>query len=187
MITGKILKGGVVTLRQIEYNDCTPAYVNWLNDPEVNQYLETRWIVQTPATIKEFVKSQRENNHSILFAIILNADDRHIGNIKIGPINSHHHNADISYFIGDKNMWNKGIATECINLVSGFGFSEFNLNRIEAGTYAKAIGSWKALEKNGFIREGVFRKKVLCGNDYIDAYRYGLLASEYRPLDKLIK
>ena len=117
-----------------------------------------------------------------MFAIILNSINRHIGNIKIGPINSHHHHADISYFIGEKEFWNKGIATECINLVSGFGLSELNLHRVEAGTYATAIGSWKALEKNGFTREGVFRKQVKSGDDYVDVYRYGLLNFEYKLL-----
>ena len=148
----------------------------------MTQYLETRWSEQTLDTIKDFVKYQRENNHSILFAIRLTSTDRHIGNIKIGPINVHHNHADISYFIGDKTLWNQGIATEAINLISGFGFYEFKLHRVEAGAYAKAVGSWKALEKNGFIREGIFRQQVISDGQYIDAYRYGLLATEYKRL-----
>ena len=130
----------------------------------------------------EFVKYQRENDHSILFAIRLSESDRHIGNIKIGSINTHHSHADISYFIGDKNLWHKGIATECINLISEFGFSDLCLHRIEAGTYSVAVGSWKALEKNSFKREGIFRKQIMIDGNYIDAYRYGLLKSEYREI-----
>lgn len=136
-------------------------------------------------SIRDFVKYQRENNHSILFAIRLTETDRHIGNIKIGPINVHHNHADISYFIGEKTLWNQGIATECINLVSGFGFSDLNLHRVEAGAYVKAVGSWKALEKNGFTREAVFRQQVISDGQYIDVYRYGLLASEYKELQNL--
>ena len=105
-----------------------------------------------------------------------------IGNIKIGPINKKHNHADISYFIGEKDLWNKGIATECINLASSFGFSDLHLHRVEAGTYSKAIGSQKALEKNGFSREGVFRKQAISNGEYIDVYRYGLLAEEYCTL-----
>ena len=149
--------------------------------------METRWIQQTLSMVHEFVKSQRENDHSILFAIRLSSNDRHIGNIKIGPINKHHNHADISYFIGDKSQWNKGIATECINLISGFAFYDLKLHKVEAGTYAEAVGSWKALEKNGFTREGVFRKQVVFGEQYIDTYRYGLLSSEYKPIDKINK
>lgn len=177
MITKKILRGGVVTLRQIELEDCNENYVKWLNDPEVNQYLETRWIRQNLEEIKEFVIFQRENDHSILFAIIYNPTNQHIGNIKIGPINPHYKYAAISYFIGEKRLWGKGCATEAIRLISEFGFRELGLHRIEAGAYEEAIGSQSALEKNGFNKEAVFRDKAILHGKYIDVFEYSLIPS----------
>ena len=179
IITKKVLEGDIISLRQISLQDCTNKYVEWLNDPEVNQYLETRWYKQDISTIRGFVKSQLENNDSFLFAIIYNEDNRHIGNIKIGPINKNHNHADISYFIGDKSLWNKGIASEAIPIICKYGFEELNLHRLESGVYCEAVGSWKALEKNGFEREGIFRDQVLSNNQYIDVYRYGILKTEY--------
>ena len=179
MVTDIIMHGGV-NLRQINLNDCTDTYVGWLNDPEVNQYLETRWITQSIASIKEFVRFQRENEHSFLFAIVDDASKKHIGNIKIGPIHPHHHHADISYFIGEKKLWGRGIATEAIHLVCEFGFHVLKLHKIEAGAYSGAIGSWKALEKNGFKREAEFREQVLSGDKYMDVYRYGILETEFQ-------
>ncbi len=178
MITSKILEGKTIYLRQVEERDCTDNYVAWLNNHDVNQHLETKWSEQNLESIKSFVKDQRENAHSYLFAIICKENDTHIGNIKIGPIHSHDHHADISYFIGDVNYWNKGIATEAIALICKFGFDDLALHRIEAGTYSCAIGSWKALEKCGFKREGIFREQVFFNGKYIDMYRYGLLGSE---------
>lgn len=182
MLTSERLSMGGVLLRQIELSDCTPSYVSWLDDPEVNQYLETRWTEQNIDSIRSFVQSMRDSENSVLFAITLLEDGRHIGNIKLGPINKYHHHADVSYFIGDKAMWGKGIATKAINLVCGYGFGDMKLHRIEAGTYAKAIGSQRALEKNGFIKEAVFRKQVITNNGYEDVYRYGLLSDEYKIL-----
>lgn len=175
MTTEKVKTGELISLRQIEMKDCTDHYVDWLNDPEVNQYLETKWFRQDMESIRAFVKEQRENDHSLLFAIILNEGKRHIGNIKIGPIHEHYRHADVSYFIGDKRFGNKGIATEAIRLVCEFGFQELKLHRIEAGAYAAAVGSWKALEKNGFRREGIFKEQVTFNGKYMDVYRYGLL------------
>lgn len=180
MVTKKILNGSIISLRQIEISDCNNTYVEWLNNPQINQFLETRWKEQTMESILRFVREQRENDHSFLFAIKTKSDGKHIGNIKIGPINCYHRHADISYFIGDINFWSRGIATEAIHLICQFAFEELGLHRIEAGTYAEATGSWKALEKNGFIREGVFRKKVISGEKYMDIYRYSLLRSEYK-------
>lgn len=177
--TDIILHGEGISLRLISLQDCTDTYVKWLNDPEVNQYLETRWSNQNLDSIRDFVISQLDSDHSILFAIIADDMNRHIGNIKIGPINKHHNYASISYFIGDKSMWGKGIATKVIRLVCAFGFNELHLHRIEAGAYSAAIGSWKALEENGFKREAVFRKQVIAGDKYMDVYRYGILETEY--------
>ena len=182
MLTDVRLSSGGVLLRQIELGDCTHSYVSWLEDPEVNQYLETRWSEQTLESVQSFVQSQLDSENSVLFAIILADDGRHIGNIKLGPINEHHRHADVSYFIGDKTMWGKGIATKAINLVCRYGFSDMNLHRIEAGAYAKAIGSQRALEKNGFIKEAVFRQQVLTNIGYDDVYRYGLLADELKRI-----
>lgn len=183
MITEKVLcrkEYGRIRLRQSEMSDCTPVYVGWLNDPEVNRYLETRWSRQSLESIQDFVYLQRENSHSILFAIEEAEGNRHIGNIKIGPIDWNNLCADISYFIGEKDCWNRGIATEAIALVCRYGFEELGLRRIEAGAYAGAAGSWRALEKNGFVREGIFRERGnLCG-EFMDVYRYGILKPEYK-------
>lgn len=178
MKTSIILKGENTTLRQITLEDCTPKYVSWLNDQKVNNFLETRHYKQNLNSIRDFVKSQIENNHSFLFAIIYKSE--HVGNIKLGPINPHHNHADVSYFIGEKECWGKGIATESIHLICNFAFEELNLHRLEAGAYSEAVGSWKALEKNGFKREAIFREQVLSDDKYMDVYRYGLLKNEYK-------
>ncbi len=180
MITQNVLIGDLIYLRQIKISDCTEQYVRWLNDPEVNQYLETKWAEQNLETIKSFVESQRENEHSVLFAMVLKENDQHIGNIKIGPVHPHYLHADVSYFIGEKKQWHRGIATEAIRLTCEFGFRELKLHRIEAGAYACAEGSWKALEKCGFKKEGIFRKQILFDDKYVDVFRYGLLRDEWQ-------
>lgn len=173
-----VLEGKKVFLRDIDINDCTETYLSWLNDPEVNQYLETKWHEQTIDSIKAFVQSVIDSDNSMLFAIIDKETDYHIGNIKIGPIHSHYKHADISYFIGNKKMWGSGRATEAIKLVCKYGFDVLELHRIEAGTYDCAIGSQKVLEKNFFKREAIYREQVYYKNRYIDIFRYGLLKKD---------
>lgn len=174
------LQGELCTLRQICVEDCTDAYVDWLNDPDVNRCLETKWTTQTRESIEAFVRTQIESEHSLLLAILSGSSGRHIGNIKLGPIHPHYQHADVSYFIGDKSEWKKGIASEAIRLICKYGFEELQLHRIEAGAYANAVGSQKALEKNGFKREAVFREQVLFEGEWIDVYRYGLLRTEFQ-------
>lgn len=180
MIYDGILKGMSIYLRMVDLTDCSVVYLNWLNDVEVNQYLETRWSEQSLESIKKFVEDIRNSDHSYLFAII--KDEKHTGNIKIGPIHPIYKYADVSYFIGDKTQWGKGVATESIKLVTDFGFKILGLNRLQAGAYENNIGSQKALEKNGYIKEATYRKKYFTnlGDEYIDSYMYGILKDEWK-------
>lgn len=187
MLYNQELKGQNIILRMVEFDDCNSKYLCWLNDKEVNQYLETRWSEQSIDTIKDFVKSIRDSYHSYLFAIIY--QNKHIGNIKIGPIHPIYKFADISFFIGEKSTWGKGIATEAIRLISDFAFNILGLNRIQAGAFEQNIGSQKALENNGFQKEATFRKKYFLkiGDDFVNIYEYGLLKDDnqtYRPCKK---
>ena len=161
MIHKEALVGGIITLRTITLSDCTETYVSWLNDPAVNKYLETRFELQTLQSIRQFVDSIVESDSSYLFAMNTNdGTKKHIGNIKLGPIHPQYSYADISYFIGDRGYWGKGIATEAIKLVAGFAFDQLKLHRVQAGVFEDNIGSIKALEKAGFIIEGKFQKQL---------------------------
>ena len=187
MIVNEILQGEKVFLRMVELSDCVQYYLDWLNDSEVNKYLETRWHKQSIESITDFVKSVRESSHSYLFAIIYN--NKHVGNIKIGPVHPVYNFADISYFIGDKSVWGKGVTTEAIKLICDFAFDKLKLNKICANAHQPNIGSQKVLTKNQFKHEGTKRKQYTLdtpetikdgGQLYVDVYEYGLLASEYK-------
>jgi [ribosomal protein S5]-alanine N-acetyltransferase len=173
--------GDKVLLRCIEMEDCTDTYVRWLNDSDVNKYLETRWTKQDIESVKKFVAETIASENSILFAIIIKASNKHIGNIKIGPVNRNHLFADVSYFIGDRNSWRKGYAKEAISLAIGYGFRQLGLHKICAGYYASNNGSAKALERNGFQVEGVFPSMLMnTENQWEDAVRVGLLLEQYQ-------
>lgn len=72
---------------------------------------------------------------SILLAIVENQSVKHIGNIKIGSLHPHYHHADISCFISEKDLWNKGYTTEAIYFTCKYVLDDLKLHRIEAGTY----------------------------------------------------
>lgn len=180
MIYNDVLKGNSINLRMVELADCNQTYSDWLNDVDVNQFLETRWSEQNIETIKKFVEDIKNSDHSYLFAIIKGG--KHIGNIKIGPIHPIYKSADVSYFIGDKSQWRKGVATEAIKLITEFGFKTLNLHRLQAGAFETNIASQKALENNGYIKEADFRKTAFIkeGEEYVNSYVYGILKDEWK-------
>ncbi|MFC1568329.1 GNAT family N-acetyltransferase [Candidatus Margulisiibacteriota bacterium] len=173
------IEGDSIYLREVRLSDVNENYHRWLNDPEVNKYLETRFAPQTIDSIKEYVEKMSQKADEIFLAICDKATDKHIGNIKLGPINPHHKYADISLVIGDKDFWGKGIATEAIKLISDYAFVQLGLHKVSAGCYSDNIGSAKAFHKVGFTEEGRLKKHYLdANNNYIDRICLGLVNSK---------
>jgi len=174
------LVGERIYLREVRAGDVNAGYRTWLNDAEVNQYLETRFVPRSIENIAAYVRDLDGKSESVFLAICLKENGIHVGNIKVGPINWIHRFADISLFIGDKSQWGRGLGSEAISLVTRFAFKELNLNRLQAGCYRSNLGSSRAFEKCGFQREGILRKKRFSKGDYEDELLLGLLRVEWQ-------
>ncbi|MCA9802629.1 MAG: GNAT family N-acetyltransferase [Cyanobacteria bacterium HKST-UBA02] len=171
-------------LRPVSIADVSDRYCAWLNDREVNQFLETRFSEQTLESIREFVASKVNLDEEPFFAICLKDGDRHIGNIKLGPISRYHNHADISLFIGERDQWGKGFASEAIAAITKYAFDERGLNKLRAGCYARNHGSARAFEKCGYVREGLLKGYLFEDDGETDMILLGLHVSDYRRLKK---
>ena len=178
------LENDNIYLRNVDIKDVNDRYYQWMNDPHVNQFLETRFIVQSKEKIAEFVISKDGNKDEILLAICDKKLNLHIGNIKLGPINWYHRRAEISLLIGDKNYWGKGIATQTIKLISEFAIFQLNLNKITAGAYKTNVGSIKAFENCGFKIEGEVEDYALVNNEGISLIKIGMTAKQFNNMNK---
>jgi [ribosomal protein S5]-alanine N-acetyltransferase len=152
------LTDGRVVLRQLTDEDVTQRYVDWLNDEDVNRWLEIRWERQTLATVLDFVHRVNASPTSFLWGIFVGG--KHIGNIKIGPINDRHFSADCSYFIGERAEWGKGLATVAVKLATEFAFKKLRLHRVQAGAYGGNKASQRVLRKAGFALEGTLARAL---------------------------
>lgn len=174
------LKGARCTLKPMLIDHVTPAYVDWLNDPEINRYLESRFAAQTMESVRAFVAAQAEDHSVHLFGIWVPAehgdDDRHVGNIKLGPIHPYHKTADMGFLIGERSYWGQGIASEAIELIVKFGFA-LGVRKITAGAYENNLGSAKALLKAGFVEEGFRSSQVVFGDTRVGISLFGITCS----------
>jgi RimJ/RimL family protein N-acetyltransferase len=171
-------------LRLVTMDDCTQRYVDWLLDPEVHRYLETRWSPQSLDTVRSFVGGLIDSPSSYLFAIVAprvsgGPVDTHVGNIKIGPIDAHHACADVSYFVGERDAWGKGIASDAVAIATRIAFERLELHRLQAGAYSSNVASTRVLEKSGYRIEGRLRGRLRAGDAWEDHLWYGLLREEW--------
>jgi ribosomal-protein-alanine N-acetyltransferase len=176
----KVIEGQTIFLRPIQLSDSSGPYLNWLNDPEVNQYLESRFVSWTTEMLSSYIVNLANNNNELLFAICTMESKKHIGNVKLGPINWNHRFADIGIIIGDKCEWGKGRASEAIRAICRYGFDELELNKITAGCYGDNQGSVKAFSRVGFQQEGISRKKFFSSDRYQDHILLGILNDEFK-------
>lgn len=79
--------------------------------------------------------------------------------------------AEIGYWVGEP-YWGKGIATIAVELIIEYGFNELELNRIYSGVFEYNIASMKVLEKNGFEKEGIFKKAIIKNQKVCDEHRF---------------
>ena len=144
--------------RPVLEEDLNENYVRWLNDRNVSQYLETKYKVQTLETVRIYWEENHNQDDSPWFAICKKEGSKHIGNIKLGPINWIHRKAEISLFIGDQEEWGKNFATEAIATITSWAFNILNLEKINAYVYETNIASRKAFIKSGYQEEGLLLK-----------------------------
>ena len=85
--------------------------------------------------------------------------------------------ANIGYWLG-RESWGKGIISACIKPVVDFGFSYLELERIYTTVHVENIASWKALEKNGFKREGLLRHCFSLREGLCDCYMYSRIFTD---------
>jgi RimJ/RimL family protein N-acetyltransferase len=181
-----MIVGNCVRFRAVERGDL-PAFVKWLNDPEVQQGI----MIHHP-----FSQAEEENWYE---GMIKNPIDEHvmgiearehdtedgeerwklIGSLAFNQIEWRNRAAEFGIMIGDKDYWNRGYGTEAVRLLVNHGFSTLNLNRIFLRVFENNPRAIRAYEKAGFVHEGRLRQAEFRDGKYIDVLIMSILKDEF--------
>jgi RimJ/RimL family protein N-acetyltransferase len=165
------LLGNKVKLRPADDSDFDDLY-DWWNDPEfAGEY--AGFSPMTKREVRQFLKGAHN------FIIEDRTDNRKMGFISYYSVRSDYLNLyEIGYRMKPSER-RKGYTTEAVGLLVGLLFTKKGIERIEAVTDTENLPSQRVLEKNGFRREGVLRRRFYLNGDYRDEYMYGLLREEW--------
>ncbi len=122
-----------IYLRKLTQNDATEEYCSWLNDNDVTQYLETH-----ETNIDKLIKYINDKNgdiNCILFGIFDINNGKHIGNIKLEPIDWKNKIAEVGIMIGNKDYWGKKVGYEALKLIIDYSFNKFDISEIILGLH----------------------------------------------------
>src|SRR5262249_14356527 len=146
-----------------EASDARGGYAAWMRDPEVTRYLEVRFDPPDAARLETFIATMNASADNLLLGLFpRSAPQRHIGNIKLGPIDRRHKVAALGIAIGERDFWGRGLATQAVAAVSDHALAALGLERVEAGFYADNVASQRAYLRAGFVEEGRQRGARLC-------------------------
>lgn len=168
-----MLKGEKIILRFLNDNDklqlATLANNKKIWD-NVKDYLPHPYTIEDAISFIDLAKQEKTQ---IIFAI--EWDNNFCGVIGlVAQTDVYKRTANIGYWIGEP-FWNKGIATEAVRLITKYGLTELDFIRIHTGVFEYNTGSMRVLEKNGYEKDGIFKKSIFKNGKIWDEHRFSII------------
>lgn len=101
-----------------------------------------------------------------------------LGNIGLKITNHEAKIAEVCFMV-KQSAQRKGIVRDALYLLKCYAFNVLNLNKLVAVCSVYNTGSYKVLEKLGFVREGCLMQNSLINKQFVDDFTYGLCKSMF--------
>lgn len=164
--------------KRLSIEHLSTEYLNWINDQKVNMYLETKGNY-TMDMLKSYIEEQYKKE-VYFWAIHLKDSDKHIGNIKIDPINPELNTAEYGILLGDRLNWGKGYAKEATIRILTYCFEELNLSSITLGVIDDNITAVKLYKNIGFTIDEVKKNVGIYNNKLCNSLRMSLNVEKFK-------
>ena len=167
-----MLEQGHILLRPLTEED-QKSLATLANNKKI--WDNVRDLLPHPYTIKDaeiFINSTRQENPPKTFSIEFYKQFCGVIGLVVQS-DVYRMTAEIGYWIGEP-FWNKGIATTAVNLITDYGLHSLDLIRIHTGIFEYNTGSMRVLEKNGYSRDGIFKKSIIKNGQIWDEHRFSI-------------
>jgi RimJ/RimL family protein N-acetyltransferase len=151
----------------------------WVNDPAMMRLLGRDARVES-AEHQRWFERLKDRRDCRYFSVETVEDGRHVGNIWLWNINAVDGKAEVRILFGDETSRGRGYGSEAIRLLADLAFDTMSLRRLYAYVFSINPRAKRAFEKAGFGHEGLLRQDRRIGEEYVDVYLLGQLASDRR-------
>lgn len=167
------LEGKNIYFKSLSLSEAEQVH-SYASDEDVSRFIG--WpLMKTLDETSKYIETMlnRESAGTHLYAsIVLKSTEENIGTAMIFNFDKEANKAEVGY-VFHKNHWGKGYGTECVTLLSNFGFEVLNLHKLHGTVVDANIGSARILERNGFKLEGRLRDHFFIEDKYYDALLFG--------------
>ena len=174
-----MMKGKRIILKPISENEINEKYRSWLNDPEINEFLEAKEKEQRIEDMIDYVNALRAKPGCEIFGICTKG--KHVGNIAITDFNPKRQGyAVYGIVVGDLKARLFGIGGDATVFIIDHIFKHPEIRRIQLRIASDNVKAQKTIEYLGFVKEGVMRQNIVLPNGKVnDGYVYGFLRDEW--------
>lgn len=170
-----------VYLRAFEGDDYIKIH-KWRQDTEISRNFSGVPLFSSSLNEKKWVEDKIFDKNNVSCAICLKETNDFIGCIFLNDIDFHNRTGHIPIFIGEKEFWGKGFATDARMLMLKYAFFDRGLNRIWARVLDGNEGALKMLEKTGYKIEGKLKQANFSEGKLHDEYYLAVLKQDFEKV-----
>ncbi|WP_214413273.1 GNAT family N-acetyltransferase [Sphaerisporangium fuscum] len=170
--------GERVRLRAIEPSD-GEALWRWHGDPEVMRWMNAPYPPSLARTVKQ-IEERAPDTYGDLQLMIDTLNGRAIGIVALREAEPETGDATLDIYLGEKDTWGQGYATDAMRVICRYGFDTMRLHRISLTVVADNTSARRVYEKVGFVEEGRRREAFRRDGKWHDKIMMGLLEGELR-------
>ena len=125
-------------------------YVNWLNNPQINKYLQVRFKKQTFDTANKYLKAVDKNKNLYMWGIFVKKKIYSL--IGTGTLihNSKKKEAVIGFMIGNKSYWGKKESSDSFRLIYRYAFDKLFCKKVISNVEENNLASLFMNNKHNF-------------------------------------
>ncbi len=170
-----------VYLRALEPEDYAKLH-EWRNDEEIGRFFSGTSHFTSTLNEKKWIEERVFNKENVSCAVCLKETDEFIGCMFLYDFSYINRSACGSSFIGAKELWGKGYATDAMVLILRNAFHDKGLERVWARVVTDNPGSLRMLEKCNYKKEGLLRRASYADGEFKDVCMVSILREEFDEL-----
>jgi RimJ/RimL family protein N-acetyltransferase len=174
MVLGKLVK-----LRAMEPSEAEDLW-RWNHDPEVMRWMGDGYPDSLAQVRKRMEERPRNAYGDVVFGIEVLADGTLIGLVRLRDAEPETGGAELDIYLGEKEFWGRGYATDAMRTACRYGFQEMRLHKISLTVVTENHAAHHVYRKIGFVEEGRLREVFRRDGQWYDMFTMGLLEGELR-------
>ncbi|MBP2316254.1 GNAT family N-acetyltransferase [Azospirillum soli] len=164
-------------LAPFQDGDISDEYVAWMNDPEVVQYTDSRYVQQTRETIGAFLRSF-DGRNAMIWRIIHKPDGVYIGNCLL-RVNWLHKVAELGGMVGDRRYWGKPVIAQTFERLIRHAFQDLGMEKVTGGTRSCNYPAVYNLHRIGMTLEAELRRHAVQDGRRVDIALFALFREDW--------